>query len=83
MNGAEDIEFVEQAPDQQTANPIRSLEDQIEQNDNQLDGIINNLPKETPTEEEARTSIVEKLKILNEEQEKKPPALCCFGYERT
>ena len=27
-------------------NPLRSLEDSIEQNDNQLDGIINNLPSE-------------------------------------
>lgn len=30
-------------------NPLRSLEDAVEQNDNQLDGIINNTPPEKPS----------------------------------
>ena len=83
VNGAEEVEVSEQIPDGQSANPIRSLEDQLEQNDNQLDGIINNLPKETPAEEEQRTSIVEKLKVLNAEQEKKPLVFCCEEIART
>ena len=45
-------------------NPMRGLEDQIEQNDNQLDGIINNLPEETVAEKEAKSSVVEKLKAI-------------------
>lgn len=57
-------------------NPLRSIEDLIEQNDNQLDGIINNLPEETVAEKEAKTSIVEKLKVLVPEQEKKERLVC-------
>ena len=38
---------VEVPGDTGKANPLRSLEDQIEQNDNMLDGVINNLPEET------------------------------------
>lgn len=40
----------------------RTMEDMVEQNDNQLDGIINNLPKETVAEKEAKTSVREQLK---------------------
>ena len=48
-------------------NPLRGLEDLIEQNDNQLDGIINNLPEETTAEKETKTSILEKIKKLSKE----------------
>ena len=58
-------------------NPIRSIEDQIEQNDNQLDGIINNLPEETIAEKEAKSSVIEKLKAPLPEQERKPRSACC------
>ena len=58
-------------------NPIRSIEDQIEQNDNQLDGIINNLPEETIAEKEAKRSVIEKLKAPLPEQERKPRSACC------
>lgn len=40
-------------------NPFRSLEDNIEQNDNQLDGIINNLPSKPEPKE--RQTIQERL----------------------
>ena len=56
----------------------RGLEDQIEQNDNQLDGIINNLPEETVAEKEAKSSVVEKLKTAireSEAQERKPKVI--------
>ena len=58
-------------------NPIRSIEDQIEQNDNQLDGIINNLPEETIAEKEAKSSVIEKLKAPLPEQERKSRSTCC------
>lgn len=46
-------------------NQMRSIEDAVEQNDNSLDGIINNLPQ--PEEaEKSRESVLKKLK----EQEK-------------
>ena len=57
-------------------NPLRGIEDQIEQNDNQLDGIINNLPEETISEKEAKSSVIEKLKAPLPEQERKLKSLC-------
>lgn len=42
----------------------RTMEDMIEQNDNQLDGIINNAPEETVAEKEAKTSVWEQLKDM-------------------
>lgn len=58
-------------------NPIRSIEDQIEQNDNQLDGIINNLPEETIAEKEAKSSVIERLKAPIPEQERKSKSAYC------
>ena len=57
-------------------NPLREIEDQIEQNDNQLDGIINNMPEETVTEKDAKASVVEKLKVPVPEHERKSRSLC-------
>lgn len=57
-------------------NHLRGIEDQIEQNDNQLDGIINNLPEETVAEKASKTSVVEKLKVQVPEHERKPRSLC-------
>ena len=57
-------------------NPLRGIEDQIEQNDNQLDGIINNMSEETVSEKEAKTSVVEKLKAPVPEHEKKSKSQC-------
>ncbi|MDD3415464.1 MAG: DUF4316 domain-containing protein [Lachnospiraceae bacterium] len=56
-------------------NPLRGIEDQMEQNDNQLDGIINNLPEETIAEKEAKSSVIEKLKAPLPKQERKFTAL--------
>ena len=61
--------------------PRRGLEDQIEQNDNQLDGIINNLPEETVAEKESKASVVEKLrekiKDSHDRDERKLKTHCC------
>lgn len=53
-----------------------NIEEMIEQNDNQLDGIINNLPMETVFEKEAKTSVREKLKVQISESDHKPMSLC-------
>ena len=57
-------------------NSIRSIEDQIEQNDNQLDGMINNLPEATIAEKEVKSSVIEKLKVPLPEQERKSRSAC-------
>ena len=46
-------------------NVMRGIEDQIEQNDNMIDGIINNKAEETVSEKEERTSVVKKLRELS------------------
>ncbi|MBM6723653.1 DUF4316 domain-containing protein [Pseudoflavonifractor phocaeensis] len=44
-------------------NPLRAVEDSVEQNDNQLDGILNNAPSVAePEQPEKKTSVVERLK---------------------
>ena len=49
-------------------NPMRGIEDMVEQNDNQLDGVINNVPTETVAEKEAKSSVIEKLKATAPEK---------------
>ena len=60
-------------------NPLRGVEDQIEQNDNAFDGVINNLPRqdqiqkgnaEVLAEEEKKKSVWKKLQEMNPEPEK-------------
>jgi len=67
-------------------NVMRGIEDQLEQNDNQLDGIINNGPRELEVEREARDSVLKKLKdcieILEEEKKRQPVCVRCEA-ERT
>ena len=64
---------VEVPGDTGKANPLRSLEDQIEQNDNMLDGVINNLPEETIAEKEERTSTIAKLRgFVSDKKEHDP-----------
>ena len=67
-------------------NVMRGIEDQLEQNDNQLDGIINNGPRELEVEREARESVLKKLKdcieILEEEKKRQPVCVRCEA-ERT
>ena len=62
----------------------RTMEDMVEQNDNQLDGIINNLPEETIAEKEERTSVRNKLKdmILEDMEEKRKLRELCPVCER-
>lgn len=67
-------------------NVMRGIEDQLEQNDNQLDGIINNGPRELEVERKARDSVLKKLKdcieILEEEKKRQPVCVRCEA-ERT
>ena len=58
-------------------NPLRGIEDQMEQNDNQLDGVINNLPEKTPAEKESKSSVIEKLKASMSGGEKHEKSSCC------
>lgn len=66
-------------------NVMRGVEDQLEQNDNQLDGIINNGPREVEVEREARESVLKKLKdcieILEEEKKRQPVCVTCETRE--
>lgn len=41
-------------------NPLKGIEDVVEQNDNSFDGIINNLPPDNTAEKEVRNAKVEK-----------------------
>ena len=74
-------------------NPLRGVEDAVEQNDNNLDGILNNLPDEKPVAqklnedvieaEQKKKSILEKLKEATPEPEKaKPVPVICPVPER-
>lgn len=40
-------------------NPIRAVEDTVEQNDNSLDGIFNNLPEEKPVAQVTNADVIE------------------------
>lgn len=66
----ETVDVSVEVPEEGKRNPIRSLEDQIEQNDNMLDGIVNNLPEETIAEKEERTSVINKLHAIEPRSEK-------------
>ena len=61
-------------------NPLRGIEDLIEQNDNQLDGIINNLPNDETELSSVRESVIKKLKdcvkILEEVKNKSQKNHC-------
>ena len=74
-------------------NPLRSIEDAVEQNDNSLDGILNNMPEVKPAaqmtsedvieEEQKKKSIMEKLREASAEQDKpKTVPVICIGPER-
>lgn len=68
-------------------NPMRGIEDMVEQNDNNFDGVINNLPEPKPVAqltnedvieaEQKKKSVLEKIREAMSEPEKvKPVALC-------
>ena len=57
-------------------NPLRSVEDAVEQNDNSFDGIINNMPDDKPTAQITREDVIEaeqKKKSILEELKKETP----------
>ena len=41
-------------------NPLKTIEDAVEQNDNSFDGLINNLPPDNTAEKEVRSAKIEK-----------------------
>lgn len=74
-------------------NPMRSIEDMVEQNDNNIDGVINNLPNPKPVSQIASGDVVEedqiKESILGRIREStpnqysvKPKTLCSQDLER-
>ena len=71
-------------------NPMRSIEDMVEQNDNNLDGVINNVKSDATVSglEEDKKSVLEKLKEQNKVMppsapvpEKKHVSGCCLERE--
>ncbi len=76
-------------------NFMRGIEDMVEQNDNNFDGVINNLPEEKPVaqitaadvieEEQEKKSIIKKLQEAAFDVEKPKsvnPCCLCGGMER-
>ena len=68
-------------------NPMRGIEDMVEQNDNNFDGVINNLPEPKPVtqfdsedvieEVQKKKSVLEKIRENTPDPEKvKPMSLC-------
>lgn len=68
-------------------NPMRGIEDMVEQNDNNFDGVINNLPEPKPVaqvtnedvieSEQKKKSVLEKIREAMPDPEKvKPVGLC-------
>lgn len=76
-------------------NPMRGIEDMVEQNDNSFDGVINNVKVEpaagTPEiVQDDKKSVLEKLRERSRqipvpvpEPERKPVPGCCFEREIT
>ena len=74
-------------------NPMKGIEDMVEQNDNNLDGVINNVQADPMTgaleiPKEDKKSVLEKLKEqqqvprpVPEQTEHKPSCLCPFERE--
>lgn len=58
-------------------NPMRGIEDMVEQNDNSFDGVINNLPEPKPVCQVDAAEIIEqeqkKKSVLKKLQETTPP----------
>lgn len=74
-------------------NPMRGVEDMVEQNDNFFDGVINNVPEPKPAaqmtnedvveSEIAKKSVLEKLRENTPEPAKdKPAPVCAVCFER-
>ena len=76
-------------------NPMRGIEDMLEQNDNSFDGVINNLPEPKPAaqvttedvieEEQRKKSVIKKLQAVSSESNpgiRKPGGLMPDCIER-
>ena len=75
-------------------NPMRGIEDMVEQNDNSLDGVINNLPDPKPVcqvdaaevieAEQRKKSVLKKLQEIPTPERVKPVNGCvlCEPFER-
>lgn len=75
-------------------NPMRGIEDMVEQNDNSFDGVINNLPEPKPVakvtpeevieEEQKKKSVLKKLQETPTPERVKPVNGCvlCGDLER-
>jgi hypothetical protein len=74
-------------------NPMKGIEDMVEQNDNSLDGVINNLPDSKPVaqvtpedvieEEQKKKSVLQKLQEAAPESEKVRMTYGCIICEVT
>lgn len=72
-------------------NPMRSIEDMVEQNDNSFDGVINNVKVEPAAGtlaivQDDKKSVLEKLKEQSKQaqgpvSDRKPVPGCCFERE--
>ena len=74
-------------------NPMRGIEDMVEQNDNNFDGVINNIKPEPSSEllqsmQDDKKSVLEKLKeqgrmvtLTTQAPERKPVPGCCQERE--
>ena len=68
-------------------NPMRGIEDMVEQNDNSFDGVINNMPEPKPVcqvtaadvieEEQKKKSVLKKLQETSPSPERVKPAIGC------
>lgn len=73
-------------------NPMRGIEDMVEQNDNNFDGVINNLPEPKPVaqmtsvdvieEEQKKKSILEKIKETISDPNQIKPQNCPLCPDR-
>ena len=100
-NDASELEYNSSADEEPGAgpsiskNPMRGIEDMLEQNDNCFDGVINNLPETKPAaqvtsedvieEEQRKRSVIKKLQEVSSESNpgnRKPGSLMSDCIER-
>lgn len=55
---------------------MRNIEDAVEQNDNSIDGVINNLPEQEEAKESVLRKLREREKAVDEEREKIQKSMC-------
>ena len=87
VNGREVVEENPMHDSTAMGSQMRTIEDAVEQNDNAIDGVINNLPKpeDVEKEEQEKTSVLKKLKEHvggTDEERVRLPKGCCYEPER-